>query len=53
MISAAIGRAGRNTLSDAIRRAAARFRDREALVFAGRTWSFYAIDLAVSRRRSR
>jgi fatty-acyl-CoA synthase len=44
-----IARAGRNTLSDAIRRTAARFRDREALVFGARTWSFRAIDVAVSR----
>ncbi len=49
MIDDAIARAGRNTLSDAIRRAAARFRDREALVFGDRTWSFQAIDDATSR----
>jgi len=49
MIDDAIARAGRNTLSDAIRRAAARFRDREALVFGDRAWSFRAIDDATSR----
>src|ERR1700733_6717741 len=49
MINDVIARAGRNTLSDAIRRAAARFRDREALVFADRAWSFRAIDVAASR----
>ena len=49
MLNQAIARAGRNTLSDAIRRVAARFRDREALVFADRTWSFRAIDTATSR----
>ena len=40
MINDAIARAGRNTLSDGIRRAAARFRDRQALVFGDRTWTF-------------
>jgi fatty-acyl-CoA synthase len=49
MINDAIGRAGRNTLSDAVRRAAARFRDNEALVFGDRSWSFRAIDVAASR----
>ena len=49
MINDGIARAGRNTLSDGIRRAAAKFRDREALVFAGRSWSFQAIDTATSR----
>jgi len=49
MINQAIARAGRNTLSDGIRRAAARFRDREALLFGDRTWSFRAIDVAASR----
>jgi fatty-acyl-CoA synthase len=49
MINDAIARAGRNTLSDGIRRAAGKFRDREALVFAGRSWSFRAIDTATSR----
>jgi fatty-acyl-CoA synthase len=45
----AIARAGRNTLGDAIRRAANKFRDRQALVFADRSWSFRAIDTATSR----
>jgi fatty-acyl-CoA synthase len=49
MINDAIARAGRNTLSDGIRRAAARFRDRQALVFGDRTWTFRAIDAAASR----
>jgi fatty-acyl-CoA synthase len=49
MIHQAIARAGRNTLSDAVRRAAARFRDRQALVFGDRTWTFRAIDAAVTR----
>ncbi len=49
MINQAIARAGRNTLSDGIRRAAARFRDREALVFGDRCWSFRALDSAASR----
>src|SRR5580692_2272550 len=49
MTNDGIARAGRNTLSDGIRRAAGKFRDREALVFAGRSWSFQAIDTATSR----
>jgi fatty-acyl-CoA synthase len=49
MIHQAIARAGRNTLSDAIRRAAARFRDRPALVFGDRTWTFREIDAAATR----
>ncbi len=49
MINDGIGRAGRNTLSDGVRRAAGKFRDREAVVFAGRSWSFQAIDTATSR----
>jgi fatty-acyl-CoA synthase len=49
MINDVIARAGRNTLSDAVVRAAARFRDREALVFGDRVWSFRAIDAATSR----
>jgi fatty-acyl-CoA synthase len=49
MTNDVIARAGRNTLSDAVRRVAGKFRDREALVFAGRSWSFRAIDLATSR----
>jgi fatty-acyl-CoA synthase len=53
MINEVIARAGRNTLGDAIRRAAARFRDREALVFADRAWSFRAIDAATGRVASR
>jgi fatty-acyl-CoA synthase len=53
MINDVIARAGRNTLSDAVVRAAARFRDREALVFGDRRWSFRAIDAATSRVASR
>ena len=49
MTNDAVARAGRNTLSDAIYRAAARFRDRQALIFGDRIWSFQAIDLATSR----
>jgi fatty-acyl-CoA synthase len=44
-----IARARRNTVGDALRRAAARFRDREALVFADRSWSFAALDHAADR----
>ena len=53
MTEASIARAGRNTLSDAVRRTAARFRDNEALVFADRSWSFRAIDVATSRVAAR
>ena len=39
----------RNTIPDGVRRAAAKFRDRTALTFAGRTWSFAAIEAAAGR----
>ena len=39
----------RNTVSDAIRRAARIFRDRSALVFAERDWSFNDLDRAADR----
>ena len=39
----------RNTVGDAIRRAALLFRDRSALVFGGRDWSFKALDHAANR----
>ncbi|MEN0076396.1 MAG: fatty acyl-CoA synthetase [Paracraurococcus sp.] len=42
-------RARRNTIGDALRRAAGRFRDRPALRFAGRDWSFARLDLAADR----
>ncbi|MSP30891.1 MAG: acyl-CoA synthetase [Acetobacteraceae bacterium] len=46
----AIGRlAGRNTIGDALRRAAMNFRDAAALHFAGRDWSFQALDHAADR----
>jgi fatty-acyl-CoA synthase len=38
----------RNTVGDAIHRAALKFRDRSALVFAERDWSFKALDRAAS-----
>jgi fatty-acyl-CoA synthase len=44
-----IARARRNTLSDALRRAAIRHHGRPALVFGERTWTFTALDLAVDR----
>ncbi len=45
-----IGRsAGRNTIGDAMRRAAMNFRDAPALHFAGRDWSFRALDHAADR----
>jgi fatty-acyl-CoA synthase len=39
----------RNTVGDAIRRSARLFRDRSALVFGDRDWSFAALDRAASR----
>ena len=41
-------RARRNTIGDAIGRAAARYRDRIALRFGDRTWSYAALDAASS-----
>lgn len=49
MTNDGIARAGRNTLSDGIRRAGGKFRDREALVFADRAWTFRDLDTATSR----
>ena len=42
-------RARRNTIGDALRRAGSRFRDRPALRFGERDWSFAAIDRAADR----
>ncbi len=42
----------RNTVGDALRRAARVFRDRSALVFADRDWSFIDLDRAADRGRS-
>jgi fatty-acyl-CoA synthase len=39
----------RNTVSDAIRRAARLFRSRSGLVFGDRNWSFSALDQAADR----
>jgi fatty-acyl-CoA synthase len=39
----------RNTVGDAVRRAARLFRDRSALVFGDRDWSFNALDHAADR----
>jgi len=39
----------RNTVGDAVRRAARLFRDRSALVFGQRDWSFEALDRAADR----
>ncbi len=41
-------RAGRNTIGDAIGRAAARYRDRVALRFGERVWSYKALDAATT-----
>ena len=45
----AIARATRDTVGDALRRAARRFRGRTALRFAGRAWSFADLDRAADR----
>ncbi|GGG18126.1 acyl-CoA synthetase [Caldovatus sediminis] len=42
-------RARRNTIGDALRRSARRFRDRPALRFGERQWSYAALDLAADR----
>jgi len=42
-------RAGRNTIGDALRRAAMNFRDAPAIHYAGRSWSFRALDLGAGR----
>jgi fatty-acyl-CoA synthase len=42
-------RARRNTIGDALGRAAARFRGRQALRFADRAWSYAELDRAASR----
>lgn len=44
-----IARARRNTLADALRRAAIRHHGRPALMFGDRSWTFTALDLAVDR----
>jgi fatty-acyl-CoA synthase len=43
-----VNRAGRNTIGDAVGRAADRFRDRVALRFNERAWSYRALDAATS-----
>jgi fatty-acyl-CoA synthase len=48
-VGAAIARATRDTVGDALRRAARRFRDRTALRFADRAWSFADLDRAADR----
>ncbi|MBL6457907.1 AMP-binding protein [Belnapia sp. T6] len=42
-------RARRNTIGDALSRAATRFRTSQALRFAGRDWSYAALDAAATR----
>ncbi|MDR3468807.1 MAG: acyl-CoA synthetase [Xanthobacteraceae bacterium] len=39
----------RNTIADGVRRAAAKFRDRTALTFSDRQWSFVELDRAAGR----
>ncbi len=48
-MDAAIARATRNTVGDALRRAAGRFRGRTALRFADRAWSFAELDRGADR----
>ena len=49
MVRAEIAGAIRNTIGDALQRSAERFRDRTALVFADRSWTYAALDLAADR----
>jgi fatty-acyl-CoA synthase len=42
-------RARRNTIGDALRRAASRFRDQEALRYGDRCWTYRALDRAADR----
>ena len=49
MNEAVVARARRDTVGDAVRRAARVFRDRPALHFEGRDWSFADIDAAAGR----
>ena len=49
MVGAEIAGAIRNTIGDALQRSAERFRDRTALVFADRSWTYAALDLAADR----
>lgn len=44
-----IRHAGRNTIGDALTRVASKYRDRTALVFGDRTWSFAALQKAADR----
>jgi fatty-acyl-CoA synthase len=48
-MDAAIARTRRNTIGDALHRAAARHRHRTALTFGERSWSFVALDQAADR----
>jgi fatty-acyl-CoA synthase len=45
--------ARRNTIGDALRRAAAKFRDGDALIFGARRWSYAALDRAADRAAAR
>lgn len=49
MTEALGARARRNTIGDALRRAASRFRDQEALRYGDRRWSYLALDAAADR----
>ncbi len=48
-----VRRARRNTIGDAVERAAAKFRDRPALHFGGRTWSYRDVATASGRIAAR
>ena len=49
MVEASIARSTRNTIGDALRRSAARFHNKTALVFADRSWTYAGLDLAADR----
>jgi fatty-acyl-CoA synthase len=49
MIEAEIGCIRRNTIGDLLRRSAERFRNRTALTFEDRSWTYSALDVAADR----
>jgi fatty-acyl-CoA synthase len=49
MADVEIARSTRNTIGDALRRSAERFRDKTALTFGDRSWTYAALDLAADR----
>src|SRR3954466_4032523 len=48
-IDQTIKRACRNTIGDAVRRSAARHPEKDAIIFAGRRWSYAELDAGANR----